>query len=68
MTFYTTGIMQPKICDHYSADYCLAGYSRSHGKIAITVITSNGGKTVNGVLFAAHRSNVERPRRLNVLH
>ena len=23
-------------------------YSRSHGKIAITVITSNGGKTVNG--------------------
>ena len=27
---------------------------------------SNGGKAVNGVLFAARRSNVERVRRLNV--
>ena len=29
---------------------------------------SNGGKTVNSVLFAACRSNVERTRHLNVLH
>ena len=43
-------------------------YSRSLGKIAITVMTSNGGKTVNGVLFAVHRSNAERARRLNILH
>ena len=41
-------------------------YSRSHGKIAITVITSNGGKTVNGI-FAARCSNTECTRRLNVL-
>ena len=33
-------------------------YSRSHGNIAITVIMSNSGRTVNGV-FAARLSNVE---------
>ena len=36
-------------------------------KIAITVITSNGGNTVNDV-FAERRSNVESVPRLNVLH
>ena len=40
-------------------------YSRSHGNCHYR---SNGGKTVNSILFAVRRSNVECACRLNVLH
>ena len=40
--------------------------SRSHRKISITVLHSNGGKTVNDILFAACHSYVEHVHYLNI--